>query len=83
MKQVHKNKTSIIGIAITIIILISLVFLSNLKTGSLSSIENIFSSIIMPVQNGYTYLKNKISGNSSRKWNIKRIFEFNAKIYKL
>ena len=65
MKQVHKNKTSIIGIFITIVILIGLVFLSNLKTGSLSSIENIFSSVIMPVQNGYTYLKNKISGNSS------------------
>ena len=50
MKQVHKNKTSIIGIFITIVILIGLVFLSNLKTGSLSSIENIFSSVIMPVQ---------------------------------
>ncbi len=61
----YKKKTGIIGIAITVVILILLVFLSNIKTGSLSYIENVFSAIFMPVQNGYTYLKNKISGNSS------------------
>lgn len=61
----YKKKTGIIGIVITAIILILLVFLSNIKTGSLSYIENVFSAIFMPLQNGYTYLKNKISGNSS------------------
>ena len=61
----YKKKTGIIGIVITVVILILLVFLSNIKTGSLSYIENVFSAIFMPVQNGYTYLKNKISGNSS------------------
>lgn len=61
----YKKKTGIIGIAITAVILILLVFLTNVKSGSLSYIENVFSSIIMPIQNGYTYLKNKISGNSS------------------
>ena len=61
----YKKKTGIIGIAITVVILVLLVFLSNIKTGSLSYIENVFSAIFMPVQNGYTYLKNKISGNSS------------------
>ena len=60
----YKKKTGIIGIVITAAILIMLVFLSNVKAGSLSYIENVFSSIVMPLQNGYTYLKNKISGNS-------------------
>ena len=60
-----RKKTGIIGIVITIIVLVLLVFLSNVRTGSLSYIENVLSSIVMPIQNGYTYLKNKISGNSS------------------
>lgn len=61
----YKNKTGIVGIIITVIILILLVFLSNIKAGSLSYIENAFSAVFMPLQSGYTYLKNKISGNSS------------------
>lgn len=61
----YKKKTGIIGIAITIIILILLVFLSNVNLGSLSYIENVFSSIVMPIQSGYTYLKNKVLGNTS------------------
>ena len=31
----------------------------------MNSIENIFSAIINPIQNGITYLKNKIAGNDS------------------
>ena len=61
----YKKKTGIVGIIITVVILVLLVFLSNIKTGSLSYIENVFSAIFMPVQTGYTYLKNKISGNTS------------------
>ena len=61
----YRKKTAIIGIAITVAVLILLVFFSNVKSGSLSYIENAFSSIVMPLQSGYTYLKNKISGNSS------------------
>lgn len=60
-----RKKTGIIGIAITIIILILLVFLSNVKSGSLSYIENVLSSIVMPLQSGYTYIKNKVSGNTN------------------
>ena len=59
-----RRKTNIIGVIITIIILIILVFISNLKIEKLSYIENAFSNIIMPIENGITYLKNKISGNS-------------------
>lgn len=60
----HK-KTGITGVIITIIILILLVFLSNTNIERLSYIENAFSSLVMPIQNGLTTLKNKISGNST------------------
>ncbi|MCI9365114.1 MAG: rod shape-determining protein MreC [Clostridia bacterium] len=61
----YKRKTGIIGIVITVVILILLVFLTNLKLESLSYIENAVSTIVMPIQTGYTYLKNKVTGNSS------------------
>ena len=62
----YKNKkTGIIGIIITIIVLIILVLLTNVEMGSLKGIENAFSKLIMPMQNGLTYLKNKISGNNA------------------
>ena len=62
----HKNKkTGIIGIIITIIVLIILVLLTNIKLGSFSGVENVFNKLVMPMQNGITYLKNKISGNST------------------
>ncbi len=62
----YKNKkTGVIGIIITIIILILVVILSNTNIQEISYIENIFNSIVMPIQNGITYLKNKIEGNDS------------------
>ena len=61
----YKKKTGIVGIVITIIILVILVFVSNMKLESLSYIENFVSTIVMPVQNGLTYLKNKITGNQA------------------
>lgn len=78
----YKKKTGIIGIVITVVILILLVFLSNIKTGSLSYIENVFSAIFMPLQNGYTYLKNKISGNSSFFINIDELKAENEELRK-
>lgn len=77
----YKKKTGIIGIVITAVILILLVFLTNVKSGSLSYIENVFSSIVMPIQNGYTYLKNKISGNSSFFTNMDNLKEENEKLH--
>ena len=61
----NKKKTGLIGVIITVVILILLVFLSNLKLDSLSYIENAFSSLVMPIQTGYTFLKNKVSGNTN------------------
>ena len=62
----YKNKkTGVIGIIITIIILILIVILSNVNLKDISYLENIFGSIVMPIQNSFTYLKNKIEGNDS------------------
>ncbi len=60
----YKKKSGIVGIIITIIILILLVFLTNVSTEKLSYIENVCNSLVMPIQNGITYIKNKINGNN-------------------
>lgn len=60
----HK-KSGALGIIITIVILIILVIVTNIETSKLYNIENVISKIISPVQNGITYLQNKISGNSA------------------
>ncbi len=60
----YQKKTGIVGIIITIVILIILVIISNINLEKLSYIENVVSSIVMPIQNGLTYLKNKITGNT-------------------
>lgn len=75
-----RKKTGLIGIVITIIILIILVFLSNVKSGSLSYIENVLSSVVMPLQSGYTYIKNKISGNTNFFTNMEGLKEENEKL---
>lgn len=61
----RRNKTGIAGIVITIILLIILVFLSNLELNKFSYIKNAFSNMVMPIQSGITYLKNKIAKNDA------------------
>ncbi len=61
----YKNKKSgLLGIIITIVILIIIVIFSN-REANTSFFENIANKLVMPVQNGLTYLKNKVSGNST------------------
>lgn len=62
----YKNKKrGIIGIVITIVILILLVAFTNSNVNQMSYIENICNIFVMPIQNGFTYLKNKLSGNDT------------------
>ncbi|MBQ8379479.1 MAG: rod shape-determining protein MreC [Clostridia bacterium] len=68
-----KANSGLIGIIITIIILIVLIILSNIKLEKWSYIGNTFSSLIMPVQNGLTYIKNKIAGNDTFFSNINEL----------
>lgn len=62
----YKNKNvGIIGIIITVVLLIILVVLTNIEINKFSVSENLFSKLVMPMQNGLTYLKNKIAGNNT------------------
>ena len=70
----YKNrKKGIFGIVITIIILICLVVVTNTDVAKMSYLESIVSTIVMPIQNGLTYLKNKIAGNESFFQNISNL----------
>ena len=74
------NKTSVIGIVVTIIILIILVILTNINVNKLYGAENLFSKLVMPVQNVLTHLKNKIAKNDSFFENINKLDEENKKL---
>ena len=60
----NKKKSGIVGITITVILLIILVFISNLSLSQFSYVENAFSNIIMPIQSGITFLRNKLAKNN-------------------
>ena len=61
----RNRKVGIIGIIITAIILILLVLLTSVNINKFSAFESFFSKLVMPMQNGLTYLKNKMAGNDS------------------
>ncbi len=60
----QKHKSGIWGIIITIILLILIVVFTNGESNS-SFFQTGISKLVMPIQNGLTYLKNKISGNDT------------------
>ena len=62
----YKNKKKgIIGVIITIIIVILLVIFTNSNINQVTYLQEICNVFIMPIQNGFTYLKNKLSGNDT------------------
>lgn len=75
------KKSGILGIVITIIILILIVVFSN-KEANTSFFENVANKLVMPVQNGLTYLKNKVSGNSNFFTNINNLKNENEELQK-
>ena len=77
----RKNKKGeIIGIIVTIVILIILVLLTNTENSNLSYIENIANKLVNPIQNGLTFMKNKIHGNSSFFTNINDLKSENERL---
>ena len=61
----YKNKKSgLLGSIVTLIILIVLVFTTNIGANNFSGIEKIVNKLVMPVQNGFIILKNKVHKNS-------------------
>ena len=78
----YKNKKEkIIGILVTLIILILLVILTNTENSNLSYIENIANKIVNPIQNGLTYVKNRLHGNSSFFNNINDLKNENEQLH--
>lgn len=67
------KKSGIMGIIITIIVLIILVIFSNTNSENISVIENVVSTIVMPIENGLTYLKNKVNNNDKFFENINEL----------
>lgn len=67
------NKGGIIGIVITVIILIILVVFSNTNSEKFSIVENFANAIVMPIENGLTYLKNKLNNNNSFFENVDKL----------
>ncbi|MBO4815399.1 MAG: rod shape-determining protein MreC [Clostridia bacterium] len=77
----YKNKkVGIIGIIITVIVLIILVILTNTEISKFSSSEGFFGKLVMPMQNGLTYLKNKMANNKSFFEDINNLKEENKKL---
>ena len=75
-----KKRNGIIGIAITIVILIIIVILSNTHIENVSHVGGALNSLVMPVQNGTLYIKNKIQGNSTFFSNITTLKDENEKL---
>ena len=61
----RNKQNGLLGEIITLIVLILLIFLSNVETGKISYLESLGSKIINPVQKIFVDAKNKITGNTS------------------
>lgn len=62
----YKTKhAGVVATVITIIVLTLLVFLTNVNIKHLSYFQSLSTVIIKPVQNGFTYIKNKLTGNDA------------------
>ena len=77
-----KKKTGVIGVAITIIILIFLVAITNMDIAKMSYVENAVSTLVMPIQNGLTYLKGKLAGDDNFFKDINKLKEENEELKK-
>ena len=76
----RNKQTSILGAVITIVILVLLIFLTNVKTDKLSFLESAVNSIVTPIQRVFTDLKNKIQGNSAYFTDIETLEQENAEL---
>ena len=80
----NRNKqTQILGGLVTAIILILLIFLSNVETNKLSYLESVATSIVNPIQRVFTDLRNKIQGNNVYFSNMDSIMAENEELKKI
>lgn len=79
----NRNKqTEILGGILTAVILILLVFLSNVEVNKLSYLETIANSITSPIQRVFMDIKNKIQGNNVYFSNMETIIAENEELKK-
>lgn len=76
----ENKKTGIIGIIIIVIILIIIVSITNIRVEKWSYVGNILGNVVMPVQSGLTYLKNKIAGNDNYFINVNELKNENEQL---
>ncbi len=76
-----KRHSNLLGTIITIIILILLVVLTNVDIKNLSYMESLTSSIIMPIQSGFTMIKNKVTGNKQFFADLESLKSENEELY--
>lgn len=76
------KKRGIVGVIITILILIILVVFTNTDSEKISMIENFANNLVMPIENGLTYLKNKINNNNKFFENIEQLKSENELLQK-
>ena len=75
----RSKKAGMIGIIITIIFLVFIVIFSNGDSNN-TFFENVASNLVMPIQNGLTYLKNQLSGNDTFFTDINNLKEENEEL---
>ena len=81
--KMRKNKkNTIVGIIITILILIFLVAVSNIKVDKISQIGNPFTKFVNNIQNGMVYLKNRVAGNDQFFINVDEMKQENENLKK-
>ena len=79
----NRNKqTEILGGILTVIVLILLIFLSNVEVNKLSYLESAASSIVNPIQRIFIDLRNKLQGNSAYFSNMETIMQENEELKK-
>lgn len=67
------KKSGALGIFVTVVILVILVLLTNTENNNLTAFENAVTSLVTPIQNGFSYVKNKINGNNTFFTNINNL----------
>ena len=76
----NKNKTSTIGVIISIIVLIVIVVISNLGNGKITFMQNVVSIFTVPVQNAFVFIKDKINNNEQELSDIDKLKENNKSL---
>lgn len=77
----NRNKqTELLGGIITLIILVLLIFLSNVQIEKLSFFESAVSSVVTPIQNLFISIKNKAQGNNEYFSNIESLIKENEEL---